>query len=346
MNDIIPQDPLRPMLAAHGAVNAGAVAIESERAIAEAQGQLTLAKRFPRNLSAAYAEIIEACKLPSMANVAFYTVPQGGQKVTGPSIKLIEQVAQSVTNMEWGHKELSRKESGAGPNDFGRSEVMVYAWDKEKNNFSPRQITILHVLDTKDGPRKLRDQRDIDNKIANVASKQMRGRLQALLPKWLIEAAVEECKKTLSGNNEKPVAQRVRDMIGAFSKYGVTVALLEQHLGHQLDETTIDELIDLTGVFNALREGAKPSEYFNLVPAVEASPAAAAIMGAITQQAESAQAPAAAPAAKPRTTRAPAQTPVAQAQVAESKPEQRQAVSPAPQPTANDPQPGDDEPVF
>lgn len=234
--------------------NHGAVAIEQERAIAEAQGQLILAKRFPRDLNAAYQELLDACKLPAFANAAFYSVPRAGGKITGPSIRLAEEIARCYCNFQYGHRELSRGD--------GKSEVEVYAWDMEKNNRSIRQITVTHTRDTKDGQVRLRDQKDIDDKIANVASKQVRGRILALLPKWMTEAAIEECKKTIAGANDRPVAQRVRDMQGAFAKYGVTVDHLEKFIGHKLDETTIDELVDLTGVFNAIKDGAKPSEFF------------------------------------------------------------------------------------
>lgn len=252
--------PFNQTRALAAGANAGAVAIEQERAIAEAQGQLVLAKKFPRDLNAAYAELMEGCKLPALAAVAFYTVPQGGQKVTGPSIRLAEEIARVYGNFEFGHRELARIE--ATPTSFGKSEVEVYAWDKQTNNRSIRQITVMHVMDTRDGPKKLRDQRDIDNKIANVASKQLRGRILAMMPKWMVEAAMEECRKTLAGNNSEPLAVRVRKMTQAFATYGVTHEHLEAYLGHSLDATLADELVDLQGVFNALREGAKPSEFF------------------------------------------------------------------------------------
>lgn len=267
--------PFRQQPGALASINAGAVAIEQERAIAEAKGQMQLAKMFPRDLNAAYAELMEACKLPALANVAFYSVPQGGQKVTGPSIRLAEQIAACVGNFEFGHRELSRVEATA--TTFGRSEIEVYAWDKEKNNRSIRQITVLHVLDTREGPRKLRDQKDIDNKIANVASKQARGRILALLPKWLVEAAIEECKKTLSGNNDEPISVRVRKMTQAFAKFGITTEHLEKYLGHKLDETLADELVDLTGVFNAIKEGAAPSEFFGASEEEGAAPKASGL---------------------------------------------------------------------
>lgn len=294
-------------------VNAGAVTIESERAVAEARGQIQLAKMFPRDLNAAYAELMDACKLPALANVAFYSVPRGGSRVTGPSIRLAEEIARVYGNFEYGHRELSR--SG------DKSEVEVYAWDKEKNNRSPRQLTVMHVLDTKDGPRKLRDQKDIDDKIANVASKQVRGRILALLPKWLVEAAVEECKKTLAGTNDEPLSVRVRKMTQAFARFGVTAEHIERHLGHKLDDILLDELVELTGIFNALKDGAAPSEYFGAQEKVETAASTAA---AIAETAKQGAAKAKAAPSKAAAPAAPTEAPVP-APSADSKPVQKES---------------------
>ena len=239
-----------PAIAAHGA-NIGAIAIEQERAIAEAQGQLTLAKKFPRSISAAMTEFLETCKSGDFAKTAFYAVPNRG---SGPSIRFAEEAARCYGNFQYGHRELSRTE--------GRSEIEVFAWDMQNNNYSKRQITVLHVVDTKQGPRKLIDQTDIDNKIANVASKQMRGRILALLPKHMIAAGQEACKLTLAGGNDKPVSERIVAMAAAFAKFGVTNEMLAKHLKHPVDQTTVDELADLVGIFNAIREGARASDYF------------------------------------------------------------------------------------
>lgn len=263
-------NPLGRMITAGAGVNAGAVTIESERAIAEARGQMQLAKMFPRSVTASITEFLEACKSGDFAGGAFYSVPNRG---SGPSIRFAEEAARCYGNFEYGHRELSRSD--------GKSEIEVYAWDKEKNNRSTRQITVMHVLDTRNGPRKLTDQADIDNKIANVASKQIRGRILALMPKHMIMAGIAECKKTLAGTNDKPLGERIQAVVGAFVKYGVGIPHLERYLGHKLDETTTDELADLIGIGNALKEGAKVADYF---PNDEGSDAAAAI----TAQAKSA----------------------------------------------------------
>ncbi len=241
-------------------INAGAVSIEQERAIAEARGQIQLAKMFPRSMSAATAELLEACKSQEFAKSAFYSVPNRG---SGPSIRFAEEVARCYGNFEYGHRELSRSK--------GKSEIEVFAWDKEKNNVSKRQITVAHIRDTKQGPKPLRDQADIDNRIANVASKQMRGRILALLPKALVELGVAECRKTLTGRNGESVSSRVSSLIASFSEFGVSPEQLGIYIGHSIDSCTVDDITDLIGVYNALNEGAKISDYFG---APEAEPAA------------------------------------------------------------------------
>lgn len=260
MNDIetyqqAPTFPQTGSAAAGAGVNRGAVAIEQDRAIAEAQGQLVLAKKFPRDENRAFDKLMSSCALPSLAAVAFYNVPRAGGSVSGPSIRLAEEIARCYGNFEYGHRELSR--------DHEKSEIEVYAWDKENNNYSKRQLTVMHVRDTKTGAVKLRDQKDIDDKIANVASKQVRGRILALMPKWMVESAIDKCRQTLAGNSEEPVEARVRKMVSAYAKYGVSSEMIERYLGHKLSEITTDVLVDLVGIYNAIKDGAKPSEYFH-----------------------------------------------------------------------------------
>ena len=81
MNDIVEQQQHLPATQPAGSpfarsgtslahrtdLNVGAVAIEQERAIAEAQGKMVLAKRFPRSMANARAEFMEACSDPEFA---------------------------------------------------------------------------------------------------------------------------------------------------------------------------------------------------------------------------------------------------------------------------------------
>lgn len=256
-------------------VNVGAVSIEMRRAMEEVRAQIMVAKDCPRSMVGAHTEFMDACKSPDFADAAFYSVPNRG---SGPSIRFAEEVARCYGNFQYGHKELSRTD--------GKSEVEVFAWDMERNNRSTRQITIMHQVDTKNGPKVLKDQADIDNRIANIASKQIRGRILALVPKHLVASGIAECKRTLAGGNDKPVSERIKLMAGAFGKVGVTVDMLTVHLGHALDDTTVDELADMHGIYNAIKEGAKASEFFGAKDEPE-SDAATALASAGKAPAES-----------------------------------------------------------
>lgn len=232
--------------ALEGHVNAGTVAVESERAIAEAQGKLVIAKRFPRDQARAYVNIIEACKRAGLAEEACYSFPRGGEVVSGPAIRLAEMLAANWGNVDYGIRELSRKE--------GVSEMEAYCWDLETNTMSSQKFTVRHIRDTRGGGRALTDERDIYELTANMGARRLRARILAILPADLVQAAVDQCSKTLASGGEVPMADRIRQMLAAFKTLGVPAALIEKRLGHGLDNLTGEELADLRKIHNSLRD--------------------------------------------------------------------------------------------
>ena len=257
-----PGNPFARGLAAH--VNAGTVAIEAERAIAEAQGKLVIAKRFPRDQALAYQRVMEACSRPGLADEAMYAYKRGGATVTGPSIRLAEELARCWGNIDYGIRELSRK--------TGESEMEAYAWDLETNTVTSQKFTVKHVRDTRDGRYDLTDERDIYEIGANMGARRLRARLLAILPPDLVESAVARCRATLAGNVEVPLADRVRAVVDAFSALGVSAQLLERYLRKPLAEVLPEELGDLRAIYKAVKDGtAKASEFF-AEPAPDAAP--------------------------------------------------------------------------
>lgn len=236
----------RPGMPDH--VSAGTVQIEQDRAVAEAQGKLVIAKRFPRSEAMAANRVMEACKRPSLAETAFYKYNRGGQKVVGPSIRLAEELARCWGNFEYGLRELSRRN--------GESEMQAFAWDFETNTITAHNFTVRHIRDTKQGGKALEDERDIYETLANMGARRMRARILALLPAWYVDDAVEQCVVTNESGGNLPLADRVRKMVRAFTEIGVPAEALEQWLNHKIDLTTPDELTDLRGVLTSLREGA------------------------------------------------------------------------------------------
>lgn len=302
---IQPQAPANPFQRQNSDhVSAGAVAIESERAIAEAQAKMVIAKRFPRDPYMAVQRIMDACSREGLANEAFYSYDRGGSKVTGPSIRLAEVMASAWGNIEYGINELSRRD--------GESEMQAYCWDLETNTFSQQKFTVAHIRDTRGGGRELKEQRDIYEIGANMGARRLRARILAIIPKDVIDAAVDTCKATIAGRGQQSFDSRLKKMVAAFNGIGVTLKMIEARLEHKLADTTVDDLTDLVAVFNSVKSGeGKIGDYFGPGVSVaaprdespaarqETAPAAAAKPVKIPETASGAGAGAGADAAKP-----------------------------------------------
>lgn len=228
-------------------VNAGTVKVEQSRAIGEVQGMMLLAKQFPRDEFAAFSKVMLACQRLEFAEKATYSYPRGGETISGPSIRLAEEIARCWGNIDFGIKELSQKD--------GESEMMAYAWDLETNTRSSQNFAVKHIRETGKGMKKLTSQRDIYENNANNGGRRLRARILAIIPPDLVNAAVAECKRTLAGKNDIPLIDRAKNMIMAFSKIGVKQSLIEKRLGHTVEDMTADELSEYKGILNSLKDG-------------------------------------------------------------------------------------------
>lgn len=236
-------------------INQGTVAIEASRAIAEAQGKLIIAKNFPRDEVQSYARAMEACQRPAMAEKAFYSFPRGKQTVEGPTIRFAEELARCWGNVDYGIKELSQ--------DDGKSEMQAYAWDLETNTQSVQNFTNPHQREAFGKMQTLTSQRDIYENNANMATRRLRSRILAVLPSWFVDGAINECKKTLAGQNETPLIDRVKNMVVQFAKIGVTQEQIERRLKRKIDTMTAEDFVEYIGIFNALKNGeSKVADWF------------------------------------------------------------------------------------
>lgn len=262
-NEIIVQEQQMPnmpnmnngVMAQLDNINQGTVAIEASRAIAEAQGKLVIAKRFPRDEVQAYNRVAQACQRKGIAEKAFYSYNRGGGTVSGPTIRFAEELARCWGNIDYGIKELSQ--------DEGKSEMQAYAWDLETNAQSVQNFTNPHIREVGGKAKVLTSQRDIYEINANMGARRLRSRILAILPTDLVDMAINECKKTLAGNNDEPLIDRVKKMIVAFGKIGVTQDQIEKRLGRKVDTMTIDDFTDYIGIYNAIKQGeSKIAEWF------------------------------------------------------------------------------------
>lgn len=236
-------------------INQGTVAIEASRAIAEAQGKLVIAKRFPRDEVQAYNRVSQACQRKGIAEKAFYSYSRGGQTVSGPTIRFAEELARCWGNIDYGIKELSQ--------DNGKSEMQAYAWDLETNAQSVQNFTNPHIREVKGTAKLLTSQRDIYEINANMGARRLRSRILAILPTDLVDMAIAECKKTLAGNNDEPLIDRVKKMVVTFGKIGVSQEQIEKRLKRKVDTMTVDDFTDYIGIYNAIKQGeSKIADWF------------------------------------------------------------------------------------
>jgi hypothetical protein len=222
------------------------VQVEQSRAVAEVQAAYVIAKKFPRNQSECYSNIISACKRPFLAEQAMYAYPRGGSMVTGPSIRLAESMAQSWGNIDCGIREVSQSN--------GMSVAEAYAIDLQTNTKVSKIFHVPHYRDTKKGKVKLTDSRDIYEMVANQGARRLRACILGVLPGDVVEAAVEQCKKTLE-SSDVPISDQIKKMIVAFDEFGVKVEHLEKRLGHKMESTIAAEIVSLKGIYKSIKDG-------------------------------------------------------------------------------------------
>jgi hypothetical protein len=224
-----------------------------------------MAKRFPRDENLALARIAKSCQRRGLAEKAIYSYPKGGQNVTGPSIRLAEAISQAWGNIQSGVVELEQRP--------GESVCMSYCWDLETNTRDTKIFTVSHSTQTKKGSKMLTDPREIYEHVANQGARRKRACILAVIPKDVVDSAMEACQKTLSSGQKEPLIDRLRKMVNVFqTELSVPLECIEKYMGYKLDSFTEMDMNTLRGVYTAIRDGAsKREDYFDLPKAPSAA---------------------------------------------------------------------------
>lgn len=239
-------NPFQKKTADH--ISHGTVAIESERAIAQIQAKVIMARKFPRDSAACYEAAMQACKDLNLAENAFYSYPKGKTMVNGPTIRLAEELARIWGNVDVSINELSRRE--------GETEMLAVAWDMERNVSQSVTFTVKHQLDVGGGQRELKSERDIRDIAANVSGRKLRGRIIALLPKTLVNAAVAECYKTLSQSIGANLDTERRAVVSMLKEFGVTTEAIKSYFDIDNEaKLNSDMVTKLLGIYKTIKAG-------------------------------------------------------------------------------------------
>lgn len=237
------------------------VAVAQHREVAETQGAMLVAKKFPRDPMAAMDRILNACTRPTLAESALYTYSRGGTDITGPSIRLAEALAQQWGNFQFGIRELEQRP--------GESTVEAYAWDVETNTRQVKVFQVKHERHTRQGSKLLTDPRDIYEMTANQGARRLRACILGVIPGDVVEAAVKQCEVTLNTKAEV-TPERIEKLLAAFADFGVTREQIEKRIQRRIDAMTPAQMVQLGKVFNSLKDGmSTAADWFEAPPAPE-----------------------------------------------------------------------------
>jgi hypothetical protein len=235
----------------------GAAAALASREVAEVLGMIQAAKRYPRDPRVSMQNIINGCARKSLAEQSMYQYARGGQDISGPSIRLAEELARGWGNIMTGVKEISRH--------AGYSECLAYAIDLETTCRDDKLFQVKHWRDKKNGGGYVvTDERDIYELVANMGARRKRACILAVIPGDVVERAKEQCEATLRTLNREITPELLKTTLEKFARHKVTQEMLEKRIQRNFDKVTPALMVSLGKIYLSLEDGmSRPEEWFD-----------------------------------------------------------------------------------
>jgi hypothetical protein len=237
----------------------------ASREQARVQAKAIVAMRSPRDLDTVRVRILKECSRPGFADTARYSKPVGGQRIEGPSIRFAEAAVRLMGNIDIDTQTIE--------DDEDKRVLRVCVSDLETNAHYASEITIEKTVERK---RLGRGEQPISqrvnsagevvylvrptedallNKQQALVSKAIRTNALRLLPGDIVEEAMVRVLETQRKQGAAdPDAARKR-LVDSFAAIGVAPAELAKYLGHPIDQIVPAELVDLRGVYAAIKDG-------------------------------------------------------------------------------------------
>jgi hypothetical protein len=234
------------------------------KATADINARWMIAMHRPRAMEVVRERLLNECRRPGFAAGAMYSVPRGGGRVTGLTIRFAEAALVAMGNLGCEAQTLY-------DSDMERV-IRVSVTDYEGNSAWSRDITVPKTKETKSlkqGERPISERinssgqttykveatdDDVATKEASAISKASRTGILRLVPGWLLA----ECKQTIEQTARNKTAAdpdgERRRMMDEFAKLGLKASWLVDWLGHTVDSATPDEILELRQLYRAIRE--------------------------------------------------------------------------------------------
>jgi hypothetical protein len=266
-----PEQPsLLPRIESEEILSPGALGAIAQ-AEAEVKAACAMALKYPRDWDAVREKLLKECRRPVFAagretgKGAMYSKPVGNGTVKGLSIRFAEAAIACSGHIHVSTRTLSETD------DYRKQSVKV--WDAQSMNSFSDEITIDKTLERKIIPKgseilrtRLNKQGELLyviraepdallNKENALKSKSIRNSALRLMPGWLLDEARETLEATIkAADAQDPDAAR-HQILDSFTKLGISVEQIKKYLGHDATAISADELLQLRGLYTAIRDG-------------------------------------------------------------------------------------------
>lgn len=222
--------------------------------VAKVQAMCVMAYQNPRNLLNVENKITAMCESIYLASLAEYEYTRGGSKITGPTVKLVSAIAQAYGNVTSGWQEVARSKE--------KSKVIAWAWDVENNFKYDLEFEVPLYREAKGGRTLLTSDRDIYEHIANFAARRRRACMEQVIPRYLVDMALEKCHATL--DTKADVKTELKKCVNYLQSYhGVTLEELEEKLGMKYEAFSSVQYTTIRKWTASLKDGiAKKEDIF------------------------------------------------------------------------------------
>lgn len=199
----------------------------------------------PRVLSVCLRRLTEMVTFNASAAAAcIYSLPRGGKRVTGPSVRFAEMVAAA-----WGSIEVSTAIISVA------DEAVVIrgrAHDLEVNSIA--ELETRRLVQKKRSASKP-DEDDKQLAVASGTSIAYRNAVLRIVPRALLEDALESARKASTGKGT--LTERRQAAFGIFAELGASGDQVLAAIGRAgVADVTLDDLVYLRGLVTSIRTGA------------------------------------------------------------------------------------------
>lgn len=219
------------------------------------QAELLVAQHFPRDMHRASQEVAKLCSIPRMAADARYNYSRGGSQITGPTAPFLRAVAACWTRVNSGIEIVAEDDEYMTVEGWAQCLQSLRRVSRSQKVRKAQQRKNRHTGETEWVPV---DERDKLELMLNRGARLERNALEAVMPVWLVDEALERCfetnAKAAAGNLEMNRDQTLRAMTSAFAGQSVTLDMLEGFLGHPIADTTPDELVKLRELHGSIKK--------------------------------------------------------------------------------------------